>query len=48
MNLLKNLLHGVTTPLKKKPMRMLLWGGGIYILGVLLGLWPNFLVGMIR
>jgi len=43
MNLLKTLLHGIISPLKKKPVRILLLGGGIYFLGVFMGWWPNLL-----
>lgn len=43
MNLLKTLLHGITSPFKKKPVRMLLLVGGAYLLGAYLGWWPNLL-----
>ena len=43
MNLLKNLLHGITNALGKKPVRILLLIGGAYLLGVYMGWWPNLL-----
>jgi len=45
MNLLTNLLHGITNALGKKPVRIMLLVGGAYLLGVYMGWWPNMLMG---
>jgi len=39
MNLLKSLISGISSPLKNKKIRILLWGVVVYFLGVSMGWW---------